>query len=267
MPTLLTGPGTSPRLCFDIIIFLSFHGLYKVWPRPIGAHCTCSTRLIHWKLSSSEASGLCSATTTILSSCSTDTENTAILSRAASKDKQTNKQKRGYGRVQDYSGTEGGVSTATVWLYLPLYTNFMGSTASAVATTSSALCLRPLTTISPSILPTTNTRLSWRDTHGTKHPTLTRFQPGKRFVMFKKINKKVASESEKFRDLASSWFPSWLGDLRLKTLLPLKWNAEANDSLQMASARESSGSWQQSLGQPLHAPELSSVYGSGGKKK
>lgn len=46
-------------------------------------------------------------------------------------------------------------------LYLPLYTNFMGSTASAVATTSSALCLLPLTTISPSILPTTNTRLSW----------------------------------------------------------------------------------------------------------
>ncbi len=44
--------------------------------------------------------------------------------------------------------------------YLPLYTNFMGSTASAVATTSSALCLRPLTTISPSIFPTTNTRLS-----------------------------------------------------------------------------------------------------------
>ena len=33
----------------------------------------------------------------------------------------------------------------------------MGSTASAVATMSSALCLRPLTTISPSILPTTNT--------------------------------------------------------------------------------------------------------------
>lgn len=42
--------------------------------------------------------------------------------------------------------------------HLPLYTNFMGSTASAVATMSSALCLRPLTTMSPSILPTTNTR-------------------------------------------------------------------------------------------------------------
>lgn len=40
---------------------------------------TWRTRLIHWKLSSSDASGLCSATTTILSSCSTDTENTAIL--------------------------------------------------------------------------------------------------------------------------------------------------------------------------------------------
>lgn len=47
------------------------------------------------------------------------------------------------------------------FFYLPLYTNFMGSTANAVATTSSALCLRPLTTISPSIFPTTNTRLSW----------------------------------------------------------------------------------------------------------
>lgn len=40
---------------------------------------TCSTRLIHWKLSSSEASGRCSATSTIRSSCSTVTENTAIL--------------------------------------------------------------------------------------------------------------------------------------------------------------------------------------------
>lgn len=44
---------------------------------------TWRTRLIHWKLSSSEASGLCSATTTILSSCSTDTENTAILGSKA----------------------------------------------------------------------------------------------------------------------------------------------------------------------------------------
>lgn len=41
--------------------------------------------------------------------------------------------------------------------HLPLYTNFMGSTASAVATISSALCLRPLTTIRPSIFPDTNT--------------------------------------------------------------------------------------------------------------
>lgn len=40
---------------------------------------TCSTRLIHWKLSSSEASGRCSATSTIRSSCRTVTENTAIL--------------------------------------------------------------------------------------------------------------------------------------------------------------------------------------------
>lgn len=40
---------------------------------------TCSTRLIHWKLSSSVESGLCSATITILSSCRTVTENTAIL--------------------------------------------------------------------------------------------------------------------------------------------------------------------------------------------
>lgn len=40
---------------------------------------TCSTRLIHWKLSSSEASGRCSATSTTRSSCSTVTENTAIL--------------------------------------------------------------------------------------------------------------------------------------------------------------------------------------------
>lgn len=40
---------------------------------------TWSTRLIHWKLSSSVESGRCSATITILSSCSTVTENTAIL--------------------------------------------------------------------------------------------------------------------------------------------------------------------------------------------
>ncbi|TNN22503.1 hypothetical protein EYF80_067383 [Liparis tanakae] len=38
-----------------------------------------STRLIHWKLSSSVESGRCSATTTILSSLSTVTEKTAIL--------------------------------------------------------------------------------------------------------------------------------------------------------------------------------------------
>lgn len=41
--------------------------------------CTCRTRLIHWKLSSSVESGRCSATTTIRSSCSTVMENTAIL--------------------------------------------------------------------------------------------------------------------------------------------------------------------------------------------
>lgn len=50
---------------------------------------TWRTRLIHWKLSSSEASGLCSATTTILSSCSTDTENTAILQHATEKNNVT----------------------------------------------------------------------------------------------------------------------------------------------------------------------------------
>lgn len=55
------------------------------------------------------------------------------------------------------------------FFYLPLYTNFIGSTASAVATTSSALCLRPLTTISPSIFPTTNTRLSWWETQSTHY--------------------------------------------------------------------------------------------------
>lgn len=53
----------------------------RVSPRSASAHThpTCSTRLIHWKLSSSEASGRCSATSTIRSSCSTVTENTAIL--------------------------------------------------------------------------------------------------------------------------------------------------------------------------------------------
>ena len=40
---------------------------------------TWSTLLIHWKLSSSVESGLCSATITILSSWRTVTENTAIL--------------------------------------------------------------------------------------------------------------------------------------------------------------------------------------------
>lgn len=43
------------------------------------SNCTCSTLLIHWKLSSSVESGLCSATITILSSWRTLTENTAIL--------------------------------------------------------------------------------------------------------------------------------------------------------------------------------------------
>lgn len=49
-------------------------GRWSRGPRP-----TCSTRLIHWKLSSSEASGRCSATSTIRSSWRTVTENTAIL--------------------------------------------------------------------------------------------------------------------------------------------------------------------------------------------
>lgn len=44
-----------------------------------GRRGTCRTLLIHWKLSSSVESGLCSATITILSSCRTVTENTAIL--------------------------------------------------------------------------------------------------------------------------------------------------------------------------------------------
>ena len=38
----------------------------------------CRTRDIHWKLSSSEQSGLCSATTHIRSSLSTRMENTAM---------------------------------------------------------------------------------------------------------------------------------------------------------------------------------------------
>lgn len=46
---------------------------------------TCRTLLIHWKLSSSEASGRCSATSTIRSSCKTGTENTAILKHKGQK--------------------------------------------------------------------------------------------------------------------------------------------------------------------------------------
>lgn len=46
---------------------------------------TCRTLLIHWKLSSSEASGRCSATSTIRSSCNTGTENTAILKHKGQK--------------------------------------------------------------------------------------------------------------------------------------------------------------------------------------
>lgn len=45
--------------------------------------------------------------------------------------------------------------------HLPRYTVFTGSTARAVATRSSALCLRPLTMSSPSIFPTTKIRLPW----------------------------------------------------------------------------------------------------------
>lgn len=43
--------------------------------------------------------------------------------------------------------------------HLPLYTVLTGSTASAVATRSSALWRRPLTISKPSFLPTTNIRL------------------------------------------------------------------------------------------------------------
>lgn len=43
--------------------------------------------------------------------------------------------------------------------YLPRYTVLTGSTARAVATRSSALCLRPLTMSRPSIFPTTKIRL------------------------------------------------------------------------------------------------------------
>lgn len=46
---------------------------------------TCRTLLIHWKLSSSDASGRCSATSTIRSSCKTVTENTAILKHKGQK--------------------------------------------------------------------------------------------------------------------------------------------------------------------------------------
>lgn len=69
--------------------------------------------------SSSPQSGRCSATIHILSSRSTLTENTAIR---------------------------------------PLYINFIGSTASTVAIISSILCFRPVTVMSPSRDPHTNTR-------------------------------------------------------------------------------------------------------------
>lgn len=45
--------------------------------------------------------------------------------------------------------------------HLPRYTVLTGSTARAVATRSSALCLRPLTMSRPSILPTTKIRLPY----------------------------------------------------------------------------------------------------------
>lgn len=62
---------------------------------------TCSTRLIHWKLSSSEASGRCSATSTIRSSCSTVTENTAILEE--DEDKRDHPAKDAGGRTHLFS--------------------------------------------------------------------------------------------------------------------------------------------------------------------
>lgn len=42
--------------------------------------------------------------------------------------------------------------------YLPLYINFIGSTAKTVAMMSSVLCLLPDTVIKPSLLPQTNTK-------------------------------------------------------------------------------------------------------------
>lgn len=45
--------------------------------------------------------------------------------------------------------------------YLPLYINFMGSTAKTVAIMSSVLCLLPDICINPSLLPHTNTRPPW----------------------------------------------------------------------------------------------------------
>lgn len=68
-----------------MVLFRDQLGKWKWWS-------TWRTRLIHWKLSSSEASGLCSATTTILSSCSTDTENTAILQHTTGKNNVTPRQ-------------------------------------------------------------------------------------------------------------------------------------------------------------------------------
>ncbi len=51
--------------------------------------------------------------------------------------------------------------------HLPLYTVLTGSTASAVATRSSALWRRPLTISKPSFFPTTNIKLPyWRKTGG-----------------------------------------------------------------------------------------------------
>lgn len=65
---------------------------------------------------------------------------------------------------------------AEIWCspHLPRYTVFTGSTARAVATRSSALCLRPLTMTRPSIFPTTKIRLPYtkQGTHRGDHYAL-----------------------------------------------------------------------------------------------
>lgn len=67
-------------------LILSFHtSALFTWKERKDRLTTCRTLLIHWKLSSSDASGRCSATSTIRSSCKTVTENTAILKRKGQK--------------------------------------------------------------------------------------------------------------------------------------------------------------------------------------